>query len=182
MVEFTLHEVLVASISQVMTKSNGKGILMVNDVAEEIVNETLYGDSIRLQQVLADFLLISVNYAATGGQLNVAASLTKDQLGQSVHLARLELRISHSGGGVPEALLNQMFGTDGDPSEEGISLFISRKLLKLMNGDVRPKGFSKKNVVQSVYYCLRGIEGQSCISLAIFVGVCFMMNAIMIPT
>jgi len=38
---------------------------------------------------------------------------------------------------VPEALLNQMFGTDGDPSEEGISLFISRKLLKLMNGDVR---------------------------------------------
>ncbi|KAF3943694.1 hypothetical protein CMV_029772 [Castanea mollissima] len=166
MVEFTLHEVLVASISQVMTKSNGKGILMVNDVAEEIVNETLYGDSIRLQQVIADFLLISVNYAATGGQLNVAANLTKDQLGQSVHLARLELRISHSGGGVPEALLNQMFGTDGDPSEEGISLFISRKLLKLMNGDVRPKGFSKKNVVQSVYYCLRGIEGQSCISLA----------------
>lgn len=92
MVEFTLHEVLVASISQVMTKSNGRGILMVNDVAEEIVNETLYGDSIRLQQVLADFLLISVNYAATGGQLNVTASLTKDQLGQSVHLARLELR------------------------------------------------------------------------------------------
>ncbi|XP_023885557.2 phytochrome A [Quercus suber] len=137
MVEFTLHEILAASISQVMAKSNDKGILMVNGVAEEIVNETLYGDSIRLQQVLADFLLISVNYAATGGQLNVAASLTKDQLGQSVHLARLELRISHSGGGVPEALLNQMFGTDGDPSEEGISLFISRKLLKLMNGDVR---------------------------------------------
>ncbi len=92
MVEFTLHEVLIASISQVITKSNGKGIRMVNEVAEEIVNETLYGDSIRLQQVLADFLLISVNYAATGGQLIVAASLTKDQLGQSVHLAHLELR------------------------------------------------------------------------------------------
>jgi len=38
---------------------------------------------------------------------------------------------------VPEALLNQMFGSDGDASEEGISLLISRKLLKLMNGDVQ---------------------------------------------
>ena len=41
------------------------------------------------------------------------------------------------GYGIPEALLNQMFGTDGDASEEGISLLISRKLVKLMNGDVQ---------------------------------------------
>lgn len=92
MVEFRLHEVLIASMSQVMTKSNARGIRMVNDVAEEIVNETLYGDSLRLQQALADFLLISVNYTQTGGQVIVAASLTKDQLGQSIHLAHLELR------------------------------------------------------------------------------------------
>lgn len=38
---------------------------------------------------------------------------------------------------MPEALLNQMFGNDGLESEEGISLLISRKLLKLMSGDVR---------------------------------------------
>lgn len=92
MVEFRLHEVLIASMSQVMTKSNARGIRMVNDVAEEIVNETLYGDSLRLQQALADFLLISVNYTQTGAQVIVAASLTKDQLGQSIHLAHLELR------------------------------------------------------------------------------------------
>lgn len=92
MVEFRLHEVLIASMSQVMTKSNARGIRMVNDVAEEILNETLYGDSLRLQQALADFLLISVNYTQTGGQVIVAASLTKDQLGQSIHLAHLELR------------------------------------------------------------------------------------------
>lgn len=45
--------------------------------------------------------------------------------------------ITHDGIGVPEALLNQMFGRDRHESEEGISLLISRKLLKLMNGDVR---------------------------------------------
>lgn len=45
--------------------------------------------------------------------------------------------ITHGGSGVPEVLLNQMFGNNGLESEEGISLLISRKLLKLMNGDVR---------------------------------------------
>lgn len=92
MVEFTLNEVLVASISQVMMKSNAKGIRIVNETAEQIMSETLYGDSIRLQQVLADFLSISINFVPNGRQLMVSSSLTKDQLGQSVHLAYLELR------------------------------------------------------------------------------------------
>ncbi|KAH1195782.1 Phytochrome A1 [Glycine max] len=137
MVEFTLHEVLVASLSQVMTKSNAKGIRVVNDVEEKITTETLYGDSIRLQQVLADFLLISINFTPTGGQVVVAATLTQQQLGKLVHLANLEFSITHDSFGVPETLLNQMFGRDGHESEEGISMLISRKLLKLMNGDVR---------------------------------------------
>ena len=38
---------------------------------------------------------------------------------------------------MPEGLLSQMFGGDVDASEEGISLLISRKLVKLMNGDVQ---------------------------------------------
>ncbi|KAK6915755.1 PAS fold [Dillenia turbinata] len=137
MVEFTLHEVMVASMSQVMLKSNTKGIRIVNEASEDVMTQTLYGDSLRLQQVLADFLLISVNFTPNGGLLSVAATLTKDQLGESVHLAHLELRLTHSGGGVPEELLSQMFGMDGEVSEEGISLHISRKLVKLMNGDVR---------------------------------------------
>lgn len=92
MAEFTLHDVLVASLSQVMTNSNAKGIQIVNDVAEQIVMETLYGDCLRLQQVLADFLLISINFTPNGGQVVLAASLTKEQLGKSVHLVNLELR------------------------------------------------------------------------------------------
>ncbi|CAL0320906.1 unnamed protein product [Lupinus luteus] len=137
MTEFTLHDVLAASLSQVMLKGNSKGIQIMNDVAEQIRMETLYGDCLRLQQVFADFLLISINFTPNGGQVVVAASLTKEQLGKSIHLVNLELSITHTGIGVPEALLNQMFGNDGHESEEGISLFITRKLLKLMNGDVR---------------------------------------------
>lgn len=137
MAEFTLHEVLVTSLSQVMNRSNTRSIRIVNDVAEHIAMETLYGDSLRLQQVLADFLLISINSTPNGGQVVIAATLTKEQLGKSVHLVNLELSITHGGNGVAEAVLNQMFGNNGLESEEGISLHISRKLLKLMNGDVR---------------------------------------------
>lgn len=46
-------------------------------------------------------------------------------------------RITHAGSGVPEDLLSQMFGSNAETSEEGISLLISRKLVKLMNGDVQ---------------------------------------------
>lgn len=92
MVEFTLHEVLTVSISQVMIKSKGKGIQIVNETLEEAMSETLYGDSLRLQQVLADFLLLSVSYAPAGGQLTISTNLTKDQLGKSVHLVHLEFR------------------------------------------------------------------------------------------
>ncbi|XVF31542.1 hypothetical protein REPUB_Repub16aG0154700 [Reevesia pubescens] len=40
-------------------------------IQEEAMTQTLYGDSVRLQQVLADFLLISVNFSPHGGQLVV---------------------------------------------------------------------------------------------------------------
>ncbi|KZV47379.1 type A phytochrome [Dorcoceras hygrometricum] len=137
MVEFKLHEVLIASISQVMMKSNGKGVKIVDNLAPDLSNETLYGDRVRLQQVLAAFLLVSVTFIPSGGQLGVAASLKKDSIGESVQLGHVEFRITQSGGGLPQGLLNQMFGDEQEPSDEGISLFISRKLVKLMNGEVQ---------------------------------------------
>jgi phytochrome A len=137
MAEFSLQEVLAASVSQVMMRSNSKGIHIENNITEDVMLETLYGDSLRVQQVLADFLLICVNFTPPGGHLSVAAKLTKDQLGQSVQLVHLEFRITHSGGGVQENLLSKMFGSTSETSEEGISLLISRNLVKLMNGDVQ---------------------------------------------
>ncbi|PWA81905.1 phytochrome A2 [Artemisia annua] len=137
MTEFTLQQILGASVSQVMTKSDIMGIQIVNNVAEDMLLEKLYGDSVRLQQVLADFLSLSVSCTPAGGVLAIAANLRKDLIAKSVQLVNLELRITHTGGGVPEELLRQMFGSSMDATEEGISLVISRNLLKLMSGDVQ---------------------------------------------
>lgn len=137
MMEFSIQDVLVASISQVMSKSNEKSIRIENASAEDHMKETLYGDCLRLQQVLADFLLISVNFTPAGGQIGIAVRLIKDKIGESVQLANLEFRILHTGGGIPEELLSQMFENNGNASDEGFSLQISRKLVKLMNGDIQ---------------------------------------------
>ncbi|KAL8152108.1 hypothetical protein V2J09_021916 [Rumex salicifolius] len=137
MVEFMLRDVLVASMSQAMLKSTEKGIRIVHNSAELELSETFYGDCLRLQQVLADFLLVSVNFTQPGGHVRIEVRSAKDRLSDMVYLARLEFRISHAGTGIPEELLSQMFGNEGNTSEEGISLHISRKLVKLMNGDIQ---------------------------------------------
>uniref|UniRef100_Q7M244 Phytochrome (Fragments) n=1 Tax=Oryza rufipogon TaxID=4529 RepID=Q7M244_ORYRU len=48
------------------------------------------------------------------------------------------LPIKHQGKGVPADLLSQMYEDDNkEQSDEGMSLAVSRNLLRLMNGDVR---------------------------------------------
>nr|UWT50575.1 phytochrome A [Magnolia sieboldii] len=137
MVEFSLQDVLITAISQVMITSKGKGTRVVYDPPEEAITESLYGDSLRLQQILADFLSIAVKFTPSGGQIELTVSLVKDRLGESVHLVHLEISIAHSGSGIPGELLSQMFESEAETSEEGISLLVCRKLLKIMNGDVR---------------------------------------------
>ncbi|CAA6662236.1 unnamed protein product [Spirodela intermedia] len=137
MVEFSLREVLAAAVSQVMIASKAKGVEIAYDLTGESLSEILYGDRLRLQQIIADFLLVSVKFSRSGGQLEVAASLTKDRLGKSLHAVRMELRITHHGNGVPEELLAQMFGDADEASDDGVSLLVCRNLLRHMNGDVR---------------------------------------------
>ncbi|KAJ0980508.1 hypothetical protein J5N97_008763 [Dioscorea zingiberensis] len=136
MAEFVLQDVVTAAVSQVIVTGAGRGIRIINSLPDVFLTERLYGDNLRLQQILADFLAVSVKYSQCGGQVEITSSLNKDFLGECIHLVHLELSITHTGSGVPEELLAQMFGSDDKLSEEGISLFVCRKLVMLMNGDV----------------------------------------------
>ncbi|KAI3694991.1 hypothetical protein L1987_77978 [Smallanthus sonchifolius] len=137
MTEFTLQQILSASTSQVMTTTNPMNIQIVNNIARDMLFEKLYGDSVRLQQVLAEFLSLSVSCTPPSGIIIIAANSSKNNLDRLVQLVNLELSITHTGDRVPKELIRQMFGSSVDATEEGISLVISRNLLKLMNGDVR---------------------------------------------
>lgn len=88
MSEFKLHEVFVASMSQVMRRIIKKNINIINDFAENIFSMKLCGDGLRLQQVLADFLSTCVEYTPYGGHLGVSARLIiKTNLQESVQPA-----------------------------------------------------------------------------------------------
>ncbi|KAL0288710.1 UNVERIFIED_CONTAM: Phytochrome A, partial [Sesamum angustifolium] len=75
MVEFELHDVFIASISQVMMKRVTKDVMIVDDFNLNLSTKTFYGDGLRLQQVLATFLLVSVNATLSGDQLGLAAKI-----------------------------------------------------------------------------------------------------------
>lgn len=63
MEEFLLGDVLDAIVSQVMILLRERNLQLFHEVPEEIKTLTLYGDKIRLQLVLADFLLNVVHHA-----------------------------------------------------------------------------------------------------------------------
>ncbi|GJM96423.1 hypothetical protein PR202_ga13254 [Eleusine coracana subsp. coracana] len=137
MVEFLLQDVVVAAVSQSLIACQGKGIRVSCNLPEKFMKQKVYGDGIRLQQILSDFLFVSVKFSPVGGSVEISSKLTKNSIGEKLHLIDMELRIKHHGSGVPADILSQMYEEDNkEQSEEGLSLFVSRNLLKLMNGDV----------------------------------------------
>nr|AHZ63962.1 phytochrome [Podocarpus rubens] len=136
-VEFTLRGLLDSVISQVMIQCEEKGLEMVQDSPKEMSTTYLFGDQLRLQQVLANFLAIVIKFTPPKGWVGLKVSSIKKHLGGGVHIMHLEFRISHTGRGLPEELVQQMFNLDLDMSQEGFGLLICRKLVKLMNGDVQ---------------------------------------------
>jgi len=62
MEEFVLGNILDAIVSQVMMLIREKNLQLFHEIPDEIKVLSLYGDQIRLQVVLSDFLLNVVNH------------------------------------------------------------------------------------------------------------------------
>lgn len=61
--EFLLGSVINVVVSQVMILLRERNLQLIRDIPEEIKSLAVYGDQVRIQQVLADFLLNMVRYA-----------------------------------------------------------------------------------------------------------------------
>ena len=62
MEEFLLGNILDAIVSQVMILVRGKNLQLFHEIPDEIKTLALYGDQIKLQVVLSDFLLNVVSH------------------------------------------------------------------------------------------------------------------------
>ncbi|CAI0383505.1 unnamed protein product [Linum tenue] len=137
-VEFNLAEALDVVMKQAMILSRERGVKVVCDFPGEVSSMNLYGDNWRLQQVLADFLTNSILFTPRFNESSVLFKVVcrKERMGVKVQIVHLEFR--HPAPGVPEDLVREMFHSRGrGTSREGLGLYMSHKLVKVMNGNVQ---------------------------------------------
>ncbi|OVA18829.1 PAS domain [Macleaya cordata] len=136
---FLLGCVMDAIVSQVMILLREKNLQLIHDIPEKIKMLSLYGDQIRLQQVLSDFLLNVVHHAPSpGGWVEIKVTFNLKLIEDGIELVHLDFRMTHPGQGLPSEVVQDMFeeGTQS-ATQEGLSLSMSRKLLRMMNGHVQ---------------------------------------------
>lgn len=136
-IEFTLGTVLDAVVSEGMILCREKSLQLIRDSPEAITTMCLYGDQLRLQQILSDFLINALRFTPSEGWVGIKVVPTKRHLGSGVNVMRMEFRITHPGQGIPEELIREMFDHNQDMSQEGLGLHMCQKLVKIMNGDVQ---------------------------------------------
>nr|AHZ63938.1 phytochrome [Botrypus virginianus] len=135
--EFTMEIVMNAVISQGMIRSTEKGLQLIRETPVNIKKMHLFGDQLRLQQVLADFLTTAVRFTSSSdGWVGIKVVPNVKSLRGGLCIVHFEFRVSHPGTGIPEDLVQQMLDRSQEITQEGMGLSVSRKLVKLMNGDV----------------------------------------------
>ncbi|RVW37586.1 Phytochrome C [Vitis vinifera] len=109
--EFNLGEVLEVVISQAMILSRERRVEIIYDSPAEVSSMLLYGDNLRLQQVLSDFLTNALLFtpAFEGSSVALRVIPRRESIGTKVHIVHLEFRIAHPAPGIPEDLIQQMF-------------------------------------------------------------------------
>jgi phytochrome B len=136
--EFEMGTVMDAVISQGMSTSREKGLQIIRETPREISTMRLFGDQIRLQQVLSDFLLNAVRFTPSSeGWVKIKVVPTRKRVGGNLHVMNLEFRVTHPGAGLPDELVLEMYDRGKGMTQEGLGLNMCRKLVRLMNGDVQ---------------------------------------------
>ena len=139
---YTLSSILNSMNSIMSSRAAEKGLEFRID-ADESIPDVLYGDEIRIRQVITNVLNNAVKYTREGSvTLSVYAEGPRNPLaGETVDLV---FCIRDTGIGIKEEDLGRLFGrferVDMDKNSTiegtGLGLAITRRLLVLMNGDI----------------------------------------------
>nr|GMD84694.1 phytochrome B [Ipomoea batatas] len=136
--DFFLGRIIDAIVSQVMSLLRERGLQLIRDIPEEIKTLAVNGDQVRIQQVLADFLLNMARHAPVpGGWVEIQVRPSLKQVSDGTNVVHTEFRIMCPGEGLPPELVQDMFHSSRWVSQEGLGLSMCRKVVKLMNGEVQ---------------------------------------------
>ena len=93
-VEFNLGEALEVVINKVMILSRERQVEVIHDSPAEVSSMVLYGDNLRLQQLVSDFLSNAIHFTpgSAGSTVVLTAIPTKERVGTKMHIVQLEFR------------------------------------------------------------------------------------------
>jgi signal transduction histidine kinase/CheY-like chemotaxis protein len=131
---FSLHEELSHTMELFAASANSKDITISSFIDPRIPKE-LFGDVLRIKQILANFLSNAIKFTPVGGVIKVEASC---------HDKQLKISVNDNGIGINEEDLQNIFVafTQAQSSENnnkegtGLGLCISHQLAELMQGSV----------------------------------------------
>ena len=135
---FELHCVLDNVINQLTAKANEKGLeLIINNEAEPI--PTLYGDHLRLTQVLVNYVENAIKFTDKGKISLIIKTLEYNKSDRVIHF-----EIQDTGIGLTQKQTSELFQRfhQADPSSTrnyggtGLSLAINKRVVELMGGQV----------------------------------------------
>ncbi|GBF51500.1 PAS domain S-box protein [Leptospira ryugenii] len=134
---FSLKNVIEETLSLFYLRAKNKGVALQSSIFPGLAT-SIYGDPIRLQQILINLLGNAVKFT-NEGHINLSISHTVDIV---EHKEMLLIEVEDTGIGIPESKLQSIFDsfTQVDNSNTrkfggtGLGLTISKKLAELMSG------------------------------------------------
>lgn len=90
--DFFLGNVINAIVSQAMFLLRDRGLQLIRDIPEEIKSIAVYGDQIRIQQLLAEFLLSIIRYAPSQEWVEIHLSQVSKKMADGFAAIRTEFR------------------------------------------------------------------------------------------
>lgn len=92
-----LGSVIDVVVSQVIVLLRERGLQLIHDIPEEVKSMTVYGDQLRVQQILADFLQSMVRYARSPeGWVEIQLKPSLKEISQGKTAVHIEFRQVHS--------------------------------------------------------------------------------------
>ena len=141
--EYSLSSLLNDTSNMIFYKAQEKGLDFIVDV-EETIPDLLYGDEVRVRQILTNLLNNAVKYTKQGSvHLDVRGEMRKTE--ETEQILDLIISVKDTGIGIRSEDIDKLFrkfqrvDLDTNKSIEGtgLGLAITQNLLEMMHGDIR---------------------------------------------
>ncbi len=163
-VEYELFDLLLDLWNVIYMRANEKN-LKINFLIDETLPKTLYGDDVRVKQIVTNLLTNAVKYTPEG-EVELKVNYQKDQ----DNTILLIISVKDTGIGIKQEDMGRLFedfrrldeGKNRKIEGTGLGMNITLSLLKLMGGDINVESEYQKGSVFTVKIPQKVVNNEPC--------------------